>query len=51
LSGAALSGTLVQDHREESAAYNLLAAPQELVGCQPQYGYYPSPFAIAEGSS
>jgi hypothetical protein len=50
LSGAALSGTLVQDHREESAAYNLLAAPQELVGCQSQYGFYPNQFAIAEGA-
>jgi Ni/Co efflux regulator RcnB len=50
LSGSALSGTLVQDHREESAAYNLLAAPEELVGCQPQYGFYPNQYAIAEGS-
>lgn len=50
LSGTALTGTLVQDHREEAAAYNLLAAHQQLVPCQDQFGYYPDQFAIAEGT-
>ena len=51
MSGNAISGTLVQDHRQESAAYNLLAAPQQLVPCQDQYGYYPNQFAIAQGAT
>lgn len=51
LNGAALSGTLVQDHREEGAAFNLLAAHQELVPCQPQFGSYVNQLAIAEGAT
>jgi Ca2+-binding RTX toxin-like protein len=51
LAGTALTGTLVQDHREEGAAFNLLAAHQELVACQPQFGSYVNQLAIAEGAT
>ena len=51
LNGAALSGTLVEDHREESGAYNLLSAYQQLVPCRDSFGYYSNQFAIAEGAT
>lgn len=51
LNGTALTGTLVQDHREEGAAFNLLAAWQEVVPCQPQFGSYVNQLAIAEGAT
>lgn len=51
LNGSAVTGTLVEDHREEGAAVNLLAAWQELVPCQPQLGSYVNQLAIAEGAT
>jgi hypothetical protein len=49
--GTNLSGTLVQDHREEGAAFNLLAAWRELAPCQPQLGSYVDQLAVAEGAT
>jgi hypothetical protein len=48
LNGAALTGTLTQDHAEEAAAFNLLAANIFLggLGCS-----FPSQLAIAEGAT
>lgn len=51
LNGTALSGTLVEDHREEAAAYNLLAHAAEVVPCRPEFGFYPNQSAIAEGAT
>lgn len=51
LNGAALNGVLFEDHREESAAQNLLAAWQKY-GC---FGgasiVFPNQYAIAEGTT
>lgn len=49
LRGAALSGTLTEDHREEAAAQNLLSAWKEL-GCAFNF-WYPNQYAIAEGTT
>ena len=48
LNGTALTGTLTQDHAEEAAAFNLLAANIFLggLGCS-----FPSQLAIAEGAT
>jgi hypothetical protein len=51
LNGAALAGTLAQDHREEAAAFNLLAAHVELAPCFPQFGTFVNQLAIAEGAT
>jgi len=51
LNGSALTGTLVEDHREEGAAFNLLAAWQELAPCRPELGSYVNQLAIAEGAT
>ena len=51
LNGAALTGTLAQDHREEAAAFNLLAAHVELAPCFPQFGTFVNQLAIAEGAT
>jgi hypothetical protein len=51
LNGTALTGTLTQDHREEAAAGNLLAADTELIPCRPNLGAFGSQFAIAEGTT
>lgn len=40
LNGTALTGALTEDNREPGAALNLLAAHQELIACQPQFGTY-----------
>jgi hypothetical protein len=51
ITGNAITGTLVQDHREEGAAFNLLAAHQELLACQPSFGTYVNQLPIAEGAT
>jgi hypothetical protein len=51
LNGTALTGTLVEDQREEGAAFNLLAAHVELLACQPQFGTFVNQLPIAEGST
>lgn len=48
--GTAFSGTLVEDHREESAAANLLSHAVELVACRPSLGVFNNQSAIAEGA-
>ena len=48
--GQALSGQLVEDHAEESVAYNLLNASRELVACRPEFGFLLWSEAVAEGS-
>lgn len=45
-----MKGRLVEDHHEEAAALNQLAAPAEVVACQPQFGTYPNVYGIAEGA-
>lgn len=51
INGNAITGTLVEDQREQGAAFNLLAAHQELLACQPQFGTYVNQLAIAEGAT
>ena len=50
LRGTKLTGTLVEDHREEAAAQNLLAAWKE-AGCGPAGFVYPDQYAIGEGTT
>ena len=51
INGTAISGQLTQDHREEAAAINLLAAHVELAPCFPQHGTFVNQLAIAEGAT
>lgn len=51
LNGTALTGTLTEDNREQAAAFNLLAAHQELVACNPNFGTYVNQLDIAEGAT
>lgn len=51
LNGVSLTGTLVEDNREQGAAGNLLSATTDLVACMPQLGSYPNQEPIAEGAT
>jgi hypothetical protein len=51
LAGNQLTGTLVEDNREAGAAFNLLAAHQELLACNPNFGTYVNQLDIAEGAT
>ena len=51
LAGTALTGTLVEDNREQAAAANLLSATADLVPCMPQFGSFPNQEPIAEGAT
>ena len=48
--GTSLTGTLVEDHREEAAAFNLLAISDELVPCRPELGIIPNVVPLREGT-
>ncbi len=50
LNGGNLTGTLVEDHREEGAAFNLLAIRDELVPCRPELGSIPNAVPLREGT-
>jgi hypothetical protein len=51
LAGPSVTGTLLEDHREEAAAGNLLAHQVQLVPCRPELGFYNNQSAIAEGAT
>ena len=50
LNGGTLSGTLINDHRAEAAAFNLLAITDQLVPCRPELGTIPMVAPLAVGT-
>ncbi|MBI5106673.1 MAG: hypothetical protein HZB46_17110 [Solirubrobacterales bacterium] len=51
LDGTSLSGELVDEHRAEASAANLLYSPKDLIECQLQFGMLPFAWAIKKGTT